>query len=245
MKICRKITAWMILMCLVISTVPAAMAVDTEVRMSAATNYSELEKMVATANGLNSYDYTIETWEPLEKAVKHGKQMLQGAHGQTVVDEAAAAIDKAMSGLVKMDYSALDSILADVYTELEKDIELYDVWYRITNAAEAARPLLVSGHQMLVNSSVEELTGLLAELMQYSSQEKEPEIVIQEVPVEILPTDDFCNIPMHHTWPVLFCISAVLNVGLLVALIYVIMKRRNTVDNTPLVNYDIDDDMEL
>jgi len=37
----------------------------------------------------------------------------------------------------------------------------------------------------------------------------------------------------------------VLNVGLLVALIYVIMKRRNTVDNTPLVNYDIDDDMEL
>lgn len=245
MKICRKIVSIAILICVFASMIPAAMAVDSEVRMSAVTDYSELEKMIATANGLNSYDYTIETWTPLEKAVKQGNQLLQGSHGQITVDAAVVDIEKSMNALVKMDYSALDNILADVYKELEKNLELYDVWYRLTEAVEAARPLLVSGHQVLVNNSVEELSTLLAEMMQYSNKAQEPEIIIQEVAVEVLPTGDFCNIPMHRTWPVLFCISAVLNVALIVALVYIIMKKRNTVDNTPLVSYDIDDDIEL
>ena len=63
--------------------------------------------------------------------------------------------------------------------------------------------------------------------------------------MEILPTNDFCNIPSHHTWPVLFAISLALNVMLVIALVYVIVVKRNTVDNTPLVNYDIDDDMDF
>ena len=54
----------------------------------------------------------------------------------------------------------------------------------------------------------------------------------------------YCNIPMHRTWPVLFIVSAVLNVVLIVVLIYVIMRKRNTYDDTPLVSYDIDDDMD-
>jgi len=89
------------------------------------------------------------------------------------------------------------------------------------------------------------LNGLLEELSRCDVAAAEPEVIIQEVEVEVLPTGDYCNIPMHRTWPVLFVISAVVNVGLVVALIYVIIKKRNTVDNTPLVSYDIDDDMDF
>ena len=68
---------------------------------------------------------------------------------------------------------------------------------------------------------------------------------MQEVEVEVPPTSDFCNIPKHRTWPVLFAVSAALNVLLFSALSYVLLKKRNTTDNTPLVNYDIEDDVTL
>jgi hypothetical protein len=69
-------------------------------------------------------------------------------------------------------------------------------------------------------------------------------VVIQEVEVEVLPTGDYCNIPMHRTWPIVAIVSVVLNVALIVVLIYVLAKKRNTYDDTPLISYDIDDDMD-
>ena len=244
MRVCRKIMAMLILACLAINMIPAAAAVDLDVRLAVATNYSELEKKVAIGNGLNAYDYTKETWTILEKALKNGNSILKGSHGQKVVDDAVAAIENALDGLVKMDYSALDNVVAEVYTKLDENGELYDAWYQLYFAVEAARSQLVSGDQVAVNEAAERLRGLLEELERCTDPEREPEIVIQEVEVEVLPTDDFCNIPMHRTWPVLFVISAVLNVALIVVLTYVITKRRQTVDNTPLVSYDIDDDMD-
>lgn len=244
LNFCRKVLAVLALACLLANVVPGAMAAEPEARLSAVTNYSELELQVAMANNLNSYDYTIETWKPLQEALDKGNRILKGTHGQQVVDDAAAAIETAMNGLVEMDYSALDTVLADVYTELEKNLELYDVWYRLNEAVENARPLLVSGHQGSVNFAAEELRALLEELDTVLTAAGEPEVVYQQVEVEVLPTDDFCNIPMHRTWPVLFVISAVLNVALLVVLVYVIMKKRKTMDNTPLVSYDIDDDID-
>ena len=63
--------------------------------------------------------------------------------------------------------------------------------------------------------------------------------------MEVPPTGDYCNIPQHRTWPVLFLISAVLNVALIAAVIFMQLKKQKTRDDTPLVNYDIDDDMEF
>ena len=237
MRASRKVMALLIMVCLLVNMIPAAMA--------ATTSYTELKKQVAIGNGLNAYDYTYETWAPLEKALKEGNSILKGSHGQKVVDDAVVAIETALKGLIKMDYSVLDKAVADVYSKLDENAQLYDAWYQLHFAVEAARSLLVSGDQKAVNKAAEELRVLLEELERCADPNGEPDIVIQEVEVEVLPTDDFCNIPMHHTWPVLFVLSAALNVALVVVLTYVLMKRRKTMDNTPLVSYDIDDDMDF
>ncbi|MBQ6718934.1 MAG: hypothetical protein IJN20_01105 [Oscillospiraceae bacterium] len=244
MKFCKKIMAVLVMLCLFANMIPAVAAVDTEVRLSSATDYSELKKQVAIANELNVYDYTIQTWKPLKDALKKGTDLLKGSHGQKTVNDAVAALKKAISGLEKMDYSKLDAVLADINNEIEKDQVRYNLWHRVNAAIETARPRLVSGNQELVDLSVKELQALLEEMQQSAQKAQEPEVVIEEVEVEVLPTSDYCNIPMHHTWPILFVVSAVLNVALIVLLIYVIMKKRQTMDNTPLVSYDIDDDMD-
>ena len=52
------------------------------------------------------------------------------------------------------------------------------------------------------------LTRIRADLEEINT----PKIVEVKVPVEILPTDDYCNIPAHRVWPVMFFVSLVLNV---------------------------------
>lgn len=244
MKLCKKIMAMLIMLCLFANMIPAVAAVDSEVRLSAATDYSGLKKQIAIANGLNVYEYTIQTWKPLQDAVKKGNDLLRGSHGQKTVNNATDAIKKAISELKKMDYSELDAALADINNEIEKDSVKYELWHRVSSAVDIARPRLVSGNQELVDMSAKELQMLLEELKAQTNQTSEPEVVVQEVEVEVLPTGDYCNIPMHRTWPILFVVSAVLNVALTVLLIYVIMKKKQTMDNTPLVSYDIDDDMD-
>ena len=161
------------------------------------------------------------------------------------MNEAVADLRETMFQLVRMDYAELENTLANVYVKIEEEPELHNAWIRMNTAVEKARPLLVSGDQEAVNNAVEELNLLLEEIAGYETNSlTEPEVVIQEVEVEVLPTGDYCNIPMHRTWPVMFVVSAVLNVVLIVVLIYVIMKKRKTYDDTPLIRYDIDDDMD-
>lgn len=253
LTIYRKFLAVLTALCLAVLLVPAALATETVpaatesfVKLNTRTDMSKLELQVAMANGLNEYDYTRETWKPLQKALDAGSKILKGTHGQVVVNETADAIEKAMAGLVKMDYSLLETALGLVYAKIDENPEYHDVWTRLDAAVAAARPLLVSGDQEAVNEAVAELNALMEEVSQFNPVGAlEPEVVIQEVEVEVLPTDDYCNIPMHRTWPVLFVISAVLNVALVVMLVYVITKKRNTTDDTPLVSYDIDDDIDF
>lgn len=241
----RKLLTALVLVCLVVSAVPVVSATGTEEEGRRGLDYSELELQIGIANGLNAYDYTMESWEPLQKALEVGNKRLAGIYDQGKLDKAAEDIEDAISRLVKMDYSALNAALDAVNSEINKNPLLHDAWYRLDRAAEEAKLLLISGNQQAVNEAAQEINELLAELSQYNKITVEPEVVIQEVEVEVLPTDDFCNIPAHHTWPVLLAVSMVLNVLLVVALIYVIMKKQNTVDNTPLVSYDIDDDMDF
>ena len=234
----KRLLALLAAVLLMISLAPAALATQT-------TDYSELEMQLAIANGLRSHDYTIQTWKPMQNAIDTGNRYLKGKYGQQAVDESVEALEKAMAALVKMNYTQLENTLAGVYQKIDEDPELHSVWVRLNAAVEASRPLLVSGDQQAVDQAVVDLNALMEELSGYENNvEQEPEVVIHEVEVEVLPTDDYCNIPMHRTWPVLFIGSAVLNLVLIAALVYVIMKKRNTYDDTPLVNYDIDEDMD-
>lgn len=239
MHYAKRLLAAVAALMLLFSLAPAALATQT-------TDYSRLEQQLAIANGLQSFDYTIQTWTPMQKAIDTGERYLKGKYGQQAVNESVAAIEKAMSELVKMDYSQLENTLANVYVKIDEDPQLHDIWARLNAAVERARPLLVSGKQDAVDKAVKELNTLLGELSDcQNSVNREPEVIVKEVEVEVLPTGDYCNIPMHRTWPVLFIGSAVLNVALIVILAYVIMKKRNTYDDTPLVSYDIDDDIDL
>lgn len=244
MKFAKKLLAVLTVLVLLLSMVPMVCAAESD---DSGVGYTDLRRKVATANGLNKYDYTGESWAPLETALKQGNSILQGTHSQAVVDEAAAAIVKAMEGLVKMDYSKLEAALGTVQSRIGDAPELHDVWIRLYAAVAEGRPLLTSGDQTAVDEAVVALNALLEELSQYGTVigTAEPEVIVREVEVEVLPSGDYCNIPMHRTWPVLLTISAVLNVGLAVLLIWVILKKRNTVDNTPLISYDIDDDMDF
>lgn len=241
MNRCKKALAVLAIMILLIGTLPMTAAADGNI----GTDYSELQLLIGTVNGLNYYDFTAETWAPLEKAVEKGNRYLKGKYGQQLVNEVILEIEWAMLELVRMDYSKLEASLASVYAKIDENPEMHDIWYRLDTAVEEARPLLVSGDQAAVNAAVEKLNKLLEEYASMPDAEGEPEIVIQEVEVEVPPSSDFCNIPMHRTWPALFALSLGLNVGLIAGLVYVIAKKRNTYDNTPLVSYDIDDDMDF
>lgn len=239
MNRCKKPLAVLAAVILLLAALPMNAAAEVTV------DYSELQLVIGTANGLNYYDFTAESWEPLRNAVEKGNRNLKGKYGQQAVDQSVLEIERAMLELVRMDYSKLEASLAAVYTKIDEDPQRHDVWSRIDSAVLEARPLLVSGDQAAVDAAVEKIDGLLAELSAMADAVAEPETVIQEVEVEVPPSGDYCNIPMHRTWPVLFALSLGLNMGLVAGLVYVIMKKRNTYDNTPLVSYDIDDDIEF
>lgn len=203
-----------------------------------------MERQIGIANGLNSYEYTKESWDVLRQAVEVGNQRLGGVYDQGKLDKAAQDIANAIEALVKMDYSALIRALDAVYAKIDEDPEKHDLWYRLDKAVDKARPLLISGDQIAVNEAAVQLEAMLKELENYAEPTEEPQIVIQEVEVEVPPTDDFCNIPKHRVWPVLFLISMVLNVAFLAVIVLILTMKRNTTDTTPLVSYDIDEDMD-
>lgn len=241
----KTLPALLMLVCLLITMVPVAYAAEVDENARRGLDYSELELQVAIANGLNSYDYTKESWEPLQKALEVGNKRLAGIYDQGKLDNAAKDIEKALNGLVKMNYAPLNEALSKVNEKIAENPQSYDVWYRLNKVLDEAHSLLVSGDQPAVNDAAQKINALLEELAACDKITNPPEIVIREVEVEVLPTNDFCNIPMHFTWPVLFAVSAALNVLLIAGLVYVIMKKRNTTDNTPLVDYDIDDDLDF
>lgn len=250
----KKMMALLMLLGLLIVALPCAFATEesettapTEetVKLNTVTDLSQLELQVATANGLNAYDYTAQSWEALQKALDTAKSVLKGKHGQWAITNSADNLEKAIAGLVKMDYTKLEAALAMVAEKVEENPVQHEIWFRLDNATEAAEPLLVSGNQPAVDEAVTQINGLLEELAQVKPVVQAPEVVVQEVEVEVLPKDDYCNIPMHRTWPVLFVISAVLNVVMIVMAAYVIVRKRTTEDNTPLVSYDIEDDMDF
>ena len=208
-------------------------------------DYSGLEEQIGIANGLEYYDYTKESWEVLSSTVEAGNQRLGDAGDQGKLDAAAQDIQYALESLVKMDYSSLQNALDIVYAKMEESPQLHDIWYRLDKAVDKARPLLVSGDQEAVNEMAATLNEIINELSAYNNTAAMPGVVVQEVEVEVPPDSDFCNMSQHRIWPILFAVSGALNLLMFAILGCIFVKKRNTIDNTPLVNYDIEDDITL
>ena len=204
-------------------------------------DYSELERQIAIANGLNQAEYTKESWEALEEALANGMDALK-SKSQEEVDAAAKALADAIAALVKMDYSALEAALAAVQEFIDGE-DLADLWVRLVQAFLKGKELLTSGDQEACNATASEIMSILEELKARLEELRTPEVVTQQVEVEVMPKDDFCNIPLHKLWPILFFVSLVLNVVLVVVIVVIVSKKKNNAkDKTPLVDYDIGDD---
>lgn len=206
------------------------------------TDYSRLTRQVAVANGLDQADFTKESWAVLAGALEDaGKAM--NSDEQEKVDAAEKALEEAVAALVRMNYAALESALTAVrdFTAANDQSQL---WISLVEQTQNAQVLLTSGDQAAVDAAAARINELLAALEAVLEEQTAPEIIIQEVPVEVPPTDDYCNISIHRVWPVLFIISLVLNIGLVaVIVVYVARRRKKLTDDIPLVDYDIDDDI--
>ena len=96
-----------------------------------------------------------------------------------------------------------------------------------------------------MDEAAEKLAKLVEGIAAELEKVRTPQVVEVEkkVEVEVAPKGEYCNIPMHKVWPVLFFVSLAVNVALIVLIIvYISKKKKNQKDNTPLVDYDIADD---
>ena len=101
---------------------------------------SALDEAIASAEGLNSEDYTPATWADLEEALEHA-QAVSGDEDatQAEVDAAKAALEEAIAALTeRADFSWLISAIETCEGLLE---EAYtsDSWAQLQAALEAAR----------------------------------------------------------------------------------------------------------
>lgn len=215
-------------------------AISGLVRDSAAVDYSELNKQIAIAEGLDEGDYTLESWAALQIKLENAKNALK-SDKQSAVDTAAIELKNAIATLVKIDYTALIDAIEAVQ-KLSETNELADLWMQMHELLNRAQSLLTSRDQKAIDSLAAEIIKLLAEITE-KMKETGNSIVEVEKPIFVDPKGDYCNVGTHRIWQILFWISFVINlavIGLIVAFLY--SKRRKVTDDTPLVDYDITDD---
>ena len=131
--------------------VEAVIGLVNTLRENLTANYDYLNAMIAVAEGLDKSDYTADSWEAVETALKEAKEVplrLEATpENQTDVDKAAVKLVLAMSKLVgveKANYAAVDAAIAKAETLTEADYTA-DSWAAVEAAINAVvRDLPVS-----------------------------------------------------------------------------------------------------
>ena len=200
-----------------------------------------LKQQIAIANGLKQRDFTAESWAVLVDALEEANIAISGTK-QDKMDQAEKLLKDAIAGLVGMDYTALEQALAQAKEAVSVSGE-YELVAALSAAIQDAEELRVSGDQAGVDACTETILKLLKDMEAYLDTADDPDVVIKEVEVEVPPSDDFCNIPGHRIWPVLFFVSLAVNVALGAVLMILTRKKTHRTDDVPLVDYDIDDDI--
>ena len=206
-------------------------------------NFDELNKQIGIAEGLKAKDYANKGWAEMQNALSTARKM-KNSKLQPEIDAAAADLKNAIAALTKMDYRALTQAL-EAISDFSKDNKFLNLWDDSQKLIKEAKDALTSRDQKTVDSFADKLTELLKNLKIAINDAAGLESVVVETPVPVEPTDDYCNIKMHTVWMVLFWISFAINIVLgAVIFMYYYSKKKSTSDNTPLVDYDITDDIE-
>ena len=203
---------------------------------------SKLQEQISIADQLTSYDYTKDSWAVVETALVEAKDMLT-SFVQANVDNATNNLKQALSQLVPMDYTALDAALDSA--QMLGNQELAEHWQRFVLALSNARVQRTSGDQEAVDLATQELLDAKEALIKALEDMEQVIFVDKEVPVEVLPSDTYCNDTKHSIFTIIMIVSLSINLILTgIIVFYFVKKHRHERDNTPLVDYDIDDDME-
>lgn len=203
---------------------------------------TKLREQIQIAESLTSYDYTKESWAEVEKALTVARSLLSST-SQLKVDNATGALRSALAALVSMDYSELQKALESA-GELGNMEELAEHWERFVAALSNARIQRTSGDQAAVDAATEELVASKEALIKALEELGEVVTIEKEVPVEVEPGYTFCNNTGHTVILIIMILSLVLNALLIGLILYVLIRRHMMErDTTPLVEYNIDDDM--
>ena len=203
-----------------------------------AVDYTELNRQIEAAKALAKGEYTAQSWQDMQQALEAAEK-LTTSRSQANVDAGAKALADAIAKLEKIDLAKLKAAIAAT-EELLKDNDFAGKWDPMITALEAARENLESGDQAAVDAAEKALTEALNGVKTALDEMKGEEKVVE---VEKEPSYAFCNIRFHKVLLVLFIISAVINVAFIVLLVlWLLRRKKNTKDSTPLVNYRIGDD---
>lgn len=199
-------------------------------------DYSALREQLAAAGELNENDYTVDSWEVLAAAVAEGAQA-EGSKTQKTVDLAAQAIEKAANDLVAIDRSALYAALEAVEHSAAAD-EAADEWLALADAVRVGEALRESRDQTAVDAAAAQLDDALARVSaRMEALRTPPESASDEPAVE----EPVRAVDSPRLWQVLLAVSTALNIALV--LVVWLQKKKKITDDTPLVDYDIGDDV--
>lgn len=241
MKQLNRVIALALALLLSLSVVPFSDVRAENTDGTSNVNYDELVRQIGIAYGLNESDYEATVWEEFSKVLEEAER-LTSSEDQYAVDEAAKALEAAIAKLAGVDYSRLHEVLEKV-EEYSQDPELSGLWYEMISVLENAEEKLQTSDQAAVDEAAAQVEDLLKEISK-AGMNVGVGTIIKEVPVEVLPTDDYCNTTVHNFWPVLFFITVAANVAMIVMIVvYVIRVMKSRQEYVPLVDYDIDDDM--
>ena len=211
---------------------------------AATVDTAKLKELIGDAQKLDPSQYSADSWAKLQDALKKAQDALE-SKDQAVIDAAAAALEKAIADLVALDHSALEAAIEKVEKFLSEDT-IGSKAKELIDTLEKVKELLNSQDQAKMDEAAALLEQLLDELQKAILDLTKVEEIIKEIEkiVEVAPKDPYCNISIHYVWPILFFISLALNVGFIVLIVvYLVRKKKNQTDDTPLVDYDIADDV--
>lgn len=203
----------------VVLTVEVVASTANATQNGGSASYTKLQEQIDLAEKLFPGDYTGKTWRSVENAIENAKEMLESKN-QADVDNAANKLSEAISALVKVDRTRLETALADAAAYGEKT-DSSAAWMALHGALKAGEDLMKAGDQTAVDAAADEIYARMTQV-QEATAKREGGL---------------------NVWQLLFFVSVALN-AILAGLIvwYFLRKIKIRKDNTPLVDYDIADD---
>ncbi len=185
---------------------------------------TELTNMMTAAQKLQQGDYTADSWNALDSALKNAERAL-GMQSQARIDAATRKIAEAFSKMVPIDFSKMYRAMTRLDILTRSSSETSDLWDKLVALYAEAEAAKVSGNQEEVDRIAGEIEAVIDAINGGSNRE-----------------DAF---DMSIIWMILFFISLLINAAF-VALVMIRTRniRKFQKDDVPLVEYDIDDDIE-